>query len=101
MRVSCLVAQAANGDIRRHSNVFMDETPQDLPDRLDSWKAIAAYLQRDERTVQRWERELGLPVRRVPGGRGRSVFAYLHEIEAWLKTARQRDAERPPLDADA
>lgn len=57
-------------------------------ERLDSWKAIAAYLQRDERTAQRWERELGLPVRRVPGRRGRSVFAFTSEIDQWLKTTQ-------------
>lgn len=52
--------------------------------RLDSWKEIAAYLKRDERTVQRWEREHGLPVHHVAGrGRG-SVFAYAEEIDAWL-----------------
>lgn len=62
-------------------------TLEDASGRLDSWKAIAAYLKRDERTVRRWERELGLPVRRVPGGRGRSVFAYTSEIDAWLKSA--------------
>src|SRR5665213_478370 len=66
----------------------MIETPENRSPRLDSWKAIAAYLDRDERTVQRWERELGLPVRRVPGGRGRSVFAFSSEIDAWLE-ARQ------------
>ena len=66
----------------------MNDTAQDARNRLDSWKAIAAYLDRDERTVQRWERELGLPVRRVPGGRGRSVFAFSSEIDAWLE-ARQ------------
>jgi hypothetical protein len=53
--------------------------------RLDSWKAIAEYLQRDVGTVRRWEK-LGLPVRRVPGGRGRSVFAYTTEIEEWLRS---------------
>jgi hypothetical protein len=37
--------------------------------------------------LRRWEKELGLPVRRVPGGRGRSVFAYSGEIDAWLKAA--------------
>src|SRR6266478_8074277 len=26
-----------------------------VSDRLDSWKEIAAYLRRDERTVRRWE----------------------------------------------
>lgn len=58
-----------------------------VPERLDSWKAIADYLRRDVGTVRRWEKALGLPVRRVPGGRGRSVFAYSSEIDAWLKTA--------------
>jgi hypothetical protein len=58
-----------------------DQTPPGR--RLDSWKAIAEYLQRDVGTVRRWEK-LGLPVRRVPGGRGRSVFAYASEIDQWL-----------------
>lgn len=55
-------------------------------DRIDSWKAIAAYLNRDIRTVRRWE-ALGLPVKRVPGGRGVSVFAFKTEIDAWLKAS--------------
>lgn len=62
--------------------------------RLDSWKSIAAYLQRDIRTVRRWEKQ-GLPVRRVAGGRGRSVFAYSDEIDAWLVTAPEADALGP------
>ncbi len=52
--------------------------------RLDSWKAIAAYLGRDIRTVIRWEKEKGLPVRRVPGGKRQMVYAYEQEMEAWL-----------------
>ena len=51
--------------------------------RLNSWKDISAYLQRDVRTVARWEKERGLPVHRVPGTRG-SVFAFGDEIDAWL-----------------
>ena len=44
--------------------------------RLDSWKEIAAFFDRDERTVRRWEKERALPVHRVPGkGRG-SVYAF-------------------------
>jgi hypothetical protein len=54
-----------------------------VPKRLDSWKAIADYLQRDLATVRRWEKNLGLPVHRV-GGTGRSVFADSLEIDAWL-----------------
>ena len=57
-------------------------------DRLDSWKAIAAYLNRDERTVRRWEKASGLPVRRVAGGKGTSVFAYITELDAWLAAAQ-------------
>jgi hypothetical protein len=56
-------------------------------DRLDSWKAIAAYLGRDTGTVRRWERTRGLPVHRVPGGKGSSVFAFTDEIDAWLRSA--------------
>ena len=53
--------------------------------RLDSWKEIAAFFARAERTVKRWESERGLPIHRVPG-RGRSaVFAYRDELAAWLK----------------
>ena len=30
--------------------------------RLESWKEIASFFERDEKTVRRWERDLGLPV---------------------------------------
>ncbi|MBI4264540.1 MAG: hypothetical protein HY657_09205 [Acidobacteria bacterium] len=53
-------------------------------DRLDSWKEIAKYLGRDRTTVMRWERTAALPIRRVQGGKGRSVFAYKAEIDRWL-----------------
>ncbi len=55
--------------------------------RLDSWKAIAAYLGRDVRTARRWEQELGLPVHRIQGGTSRSVFAHTNEIDRWLTTS--------------
>ena len=53
------------------------------PQRLDSWKEIADYLDRDVRTAMRWAKSHGLPVRRI-AGRGRSVFAFAHEIDDWL-----------------
>jgi hypothetical protein len=52
--------------------------------RLDSWKEIADYLDRDIRTVIRWEKTKELPVHRVPGGQRQSVFAYTAEIDGWL-----------------
>jgi len=57
--------------------------------RLDSWKAIAQYLDRDVRSVQRWERERGLPVYRLPGQKGGAVFAYESELEHWLRSGQK------------
>src|SRR5689334_11051793 len=50
---------------------------------LESWKEIAAYLQRNAVTVRRWEKEEGLPVHRHGHKRGSSVYAYPSEIDAW------------------
>ncbi len=57
--------------------------------RLDSWKEIAAFFGRAERTVKRWETERGLPVHRVPGGGRSAVFAYSNELSEWLKGRSQ------------
>ena len=39
--------------------------PRNTPQKtLESWKQIAAYLDRSERTVRRWEASEGLPVHR-------------------------------------
>jgi TolB-like protein len=52
--------------------------------RLDSWKEIAAFFGRDERTVRRWEIDRAMPVHRLPGeGRG-VVYALTNELEEWL-----------------
>ena len=51
--------------------------------RLDSWKAIAEFLGRSLRTVQRWHDCNGLPVHHFGGNKG-SVFAYEEEIDHWL-----------------
>jgi DNA-binding transcriptional regulator YiaG len=54
---------------------------------LNSWKEIATYMGRGVRTVQRWERELGLPVRR-PRGKSRSaVIALAADLDQWLHCA--------------
>jgi len=53
--------------------------------RLDSWKEIAAYLHRGARTVQRWEREAGLPVHRLQHEKLGSVYAWPAELDAWWK----------------
>lgn len=54
--------------------------------RLDSWKEIAVFFGRDERTVKRWEKTRSLPVHRLPGNQRGGVFAYSHELTQWLNS---------------
>lgn len=72
-------------------------SPDNNPDRLTSWKTIAAYLQCNERTVKRWEQDRALPVRRLPGPKRGGVFAYRSELDAWLRAEGLR-AEKAPVD---
>jgi Tol biopolymer transport system component len=53
-------------------------------ERLDSWKEISAYLKRDPRTLQRWEKKEGLPVHRHVHESQTSVYAFTSELDAWL-----------------
>ena len=67
-------------------------------DRLDSWKEIAAYLKRSVRTVTRWEREEGLPVRRHLHSKSGTVYAYKHELDVWwTKRGQQLDQSTSPV----
>jgi hypothetical protein len=55
---------------------------------LLDWKLIGPYLGKSVRTVQRWERELGLPVRRVHGHARSWVTAVPAEIDAWAQARK-------------
>jgi len=51
---------------------------------LGGWKEIARHLGKGVRTVQRYERELGLPIRR-PAGKSRGlVMATKAELDGWI-----------------
>src|SRR5215831_12136799 len=54
-------------------------------DRLDSWKEIACYLNRNVRTVQRWEASEFMPVHRHLHTKSGSVHAFRSELELWRK----------------
>src|SRR5580700_1651775 len=72
------------------------ETPlsQKLPEnRLDSWKEIAAYLDRDVTTVQRWEKREGMPVHRHLHDKRGSVYALGPELDEWLRSRKPYLAE--------
>lgn len=62
-----------------------------LPEkRLDSWKEIAAYLNRDVTTVQRWEKREGMPVHRHVHAKRGSVYALTEELDEWIESRRLR-----------
>jgi Tol biopolymer transport system component len=74
-----------------------------LEDRLDSWKEIAAYLNRDVTTVQRWEKREGMPVHRHVHDRMGSVYASRADLDAWMRSrnlrAGQQDGDNAILPA--
>jgi TolB-like protein/Tfp pilus assembly protein PilF len=84
-------------------NKTLPETPPER--RLDSWKEIATYLGRDVTTVQRWERQEGMPVQRHLHHKRGSVYALCSELDAWrqgrkLRSPEEVDEEQePPLEA--
>jgi TolB-like protein/Flp pilus assembly protein TadD len=57
---------------------------------LDSWKEIALYLHRDVTTVQRWERQEGMPVHRHVHHKRGSVYALSSELDAWRRSRKLR-----------
>ena len=61
--------------------------------RLDSWKEIAAYLKRDIRTVQRWEKQEALPVHRHLHDERGTAYAYSGEIDDWLRDRSRRGGD--------
>jgi hypothetical protein len=73
----------------RAESVVESNTPP--PDRLESWKEIAAYLGRTEKTARRWEQSEGLPVHGLQHAERGSVYAFRRD--AW-RAARTDFPER-------
>ncbi|WP_158751876.1 hypothetical protein [Acidobacterium sp. S8] len=67
---------------------------------LSCWKDIARYLGKGVRTVQRWEQEFGLPVRRPSGVDHKSaVIAHARDLDAWIASRwslREKLTNSPP-----
>ena len=66
---------------------------------LESWKQIAAHLQRSERTVRRWEASEGLPVYRREHQKQDTVFAYAQEIQRWSERRTRKLLGPAPEDS--
>src|SRR5580700_6989228 len=67
------------------SGVPMSQVRKDI---LNGWKEIGGYVCRDIRTVERWEKQRGLPVRRVPGAGRATVYALIPELDEWLENSK-------------
>jgi hypothetical protein len=65
---------------------------------LTSWKDIARYLGKGVRTVQRWERKLGLPVCRATQERKSVVLAVPEEIDRWVQSQQFTDGHLASTD---
>lgn len=61
--------------------------------KLDGWKTIADYLGKDISTATRWARKRGMPVHRVPGGKGATVYAYTDELDAWVRSLSGKETQ--------
>src|SRR5262249_5857708 len=97
---------ASNGASLRYAVDAVTNNPDSKPPksagerRLESWKEIAAYLGRGVRTVQRWEREQGLPVHRLAHAERGSVFADPVELTGWWKSHQIAPGVKPSPTAD-
>jgi hypothetical protein len=63
---------------------------------LRSWKAIAAHLQVDVRTVQRWHGRTDIPIYREGSGVRGHPTAYAEELDDWLTKRRPGERQRAP-----
>ncbi len=83
----------------------LDKSLSEIPSqsRLDSWKEIALYLHRDVTTVQRWEKQEGMPVHRHLHHKRGSVYALSSELDAWRQSRKLRfdEVQEPALEAPA
>jgi len=70
-------------------------TPVPTEAALESWKEIAAYLQRDVRTVTRWEKMEHLPVHRHRHLARSSVYAYPSQLDAWRERRKPEADDHP------
>lgn len=80
-----------SGALRMNTQAAVTKSPV-----LTCWKDIANYMGKGVRTVQRWEQELGLPVRRPLGSSKKAVLARPADLDAWVAL---RCGSRAPLRA--
>jgi len=63
---------------------------------LTGWKHIASYLNMGVRTIQRYEAERELPIRRLTAGPRGTVMATKTDLDDWLATRPKRHVSIAP-----
>lgn len=66
------------------SRMETESTVQHQLEILSGWKDVASYMGMGVRTVQRYERHQGLPIRRPAGNIRASILAVKNELDAWV-----------------
>lgn len=74
------------------NGLIVDSRAKDTANRgfIIGWKEIAQYLNKSVRTVQRYEKELMLPVRRTAGSKG-PVMAAKADLDRWVLAASMQE----------
>jgi hypothetical protein len=67
----------------------MSAPPSNPKQELASWKEIADHIGVNVRTAQKWEKTRALPVRRLPGQKGR-VYAIPDDLDRWKAAVGER-----------
>src|SRR5215470_1091127 len=87
------MSNKAHSMSRIHQPTANPPAPERRP-RLEGWKQIAAYLKRDVRTVQRWEKTEQFPVRRQMHRKLGSVLAFKNELDRWMDQRSSLQSQR-------
>ena len=94
---NAVIADAYSSKTNKLHTTVAPSTLERNRERLDSWKQIAVYLNREVRSVQRWEKREGLPVHRHPHLKGSTVYAFKSEIDGWLTGRAQTLSRAHPV----
>src|SRR6266536_6253308 len=87
------------GSMFADSRVQVGSDPNRFSKRLESWKQIAAYMDRHVTTVRRWEKWERLPVHRHAHTKLDSVCAYSAELDAWIESRKPDRSGTPSPNA--
>jgi len=91
-RISLLVLRLVDGCVSSIPDLNLgDFRGYAVSEILRSWKEIATYADASVRTVQRWERDFGFPIRRLKTKKGAVVFAFKADLHSWLEAKTENE----------